>query len=180
MGDMGMETGRLRLRGWTDADVEPFIAMGTDPEVMRYVTPTVPTPAYAKAAAVHYRQQLETKGYGWWVLEATDAPGFAGIILLQDVEFEAAFTPAIEVGWLLPREQWGKGYATEGARIALDHAFGPMKLDEVVSLTTAGNMASQRVMQRLGMTHDPADDFEHPQLPTDPMRFCVLYRMKRT
>jgi len=104
---------------------------------------------------------------------------FAGIILLQDVKFTAAFTPTIEVGWLLPREHWGNGYATEGGRAALDYAFTTMKLAEVVALTAASNISFQRVMQRLGMTHDPHDDFDHPHTPGTSLQRCVLYRMQR-
>ncbi len=92
------------------------------------------------------------------------------------MKFTAAFTPAIEVGWLLPREHWGNGYATEGGRAALDYAFTTMKLDEVVALTAASNIPSQRVMQRLGMTHDPHDDFDHPQALGTSLQHCVLHR----
>ena len=95
------------------------------------------------------------------------------------MKFTAAFTPAIEVGWLLPREHWGNGYATEGGRAALDYAFTIMKIDEVVALTAASNIPSQRVMQRIGMTHDPRDDFDHPNALGTSLQRCVLYRFHR-
>ncbi|MGA2760136.1 MAG: GNAT family N-acetyltransferase [Candidatus Cybelea sp.] len=129
-----------------------------------------------RAPATHYRQLLETKGYGYWAIEVNTCASFAGIILLQDVNFTAAFTPAIEVGWVLRREHWGNGYATEGARAALDYAFTTMKLHEVVALTAASNIPSQRVMRRLEMTHDPHDDFDHPHALGTPLQRCVLYR----
>ncbi len=176
---MILETPRLRIRSLTDADTEPFVAMLTDPEIMRFVSPVPISPEQARGAAMHYRRVQETNGYGWWALEVNGGPSFAGIILLQDVEFEAAFTPAREVGWLLMRDQWGKGYATEGARAALEYAFTVMKLDEVVALTTAINRASQRVMQRLGMTHDSNDDFDHPHLHGTALERCVLYRARQ-
>jgi RimJ/RimL family protein N-acetyltransferase len=176
---MIVETPRLRLRPMVDADLEPYLAMAADPEVTRYVSPTPIRRAAAEAAAVHYRRQLETKGYGYWTIEVNGGAPFAGIILLQDVKFAAAFAPAIEVGWLLPRAQWGNGYATEGGRAALDYAFTTMNLDEVVALTAAGNIPSQRVMQRLGMTHDPRDDFDHPHALGTALQRCVLYRCKR-
>ena len=150
-----IETPRLRLRPWIDADVAPFIAMMTDPEVTRHVSPATIPRASAEAAATHYRLQLETNGYGWWPIDVKDGASFAGVIMLDQVKFKAAFTPAIEVGWLLPRERWGSRYATEGARAALHHAFITMELSEVVALTAASNIPSQRAMQRLGMTHDP-------------------------
>jgi ribosomal-protein-alanine N-acetyltransferase len=176
---MIIATPRLRLRPFTDADMEPFLAMAADPEVTRYVSPTAIPRASAEAAANHYRRLLETQGYGYWAIEVNGGASFAGIVLLQDVRFTAAFTPAIEVGWLLPREQWGNGYATEGGRAVLDYAFTTMKLKEVVALTAAQNIASQRVMQRLGMTHDPADDFDHPHTLGTPLERCVLYRIQQ-
>jgi RimJ/RimL family protein N-acetyltransferase len=173
---MIIETPRLRLRPMTDADVEPYLGMAADPEVMRYVSPKPIPPASAAAAATHYRRLLETQGYGYWAIEVNGGAPFAGIILLQDVKFTATFTPAIEVGWILSREHWGNGYATEGGLAALDYAFTTMKLDEVVALTAASNLPSQRVMQRLGMTHDPQDDFDHPHTLGTSLQRCVLYR----
>jgi RimJ/RimL family protein N-acetyltransferase len=84
----------------------------------------------------------------------------------------------VEVGWRLSREQWGRGYATEGARAALSFGFETLTLGEIVSFTVPANLRSRRVMQRLRMTHDPADDFDHPGLPVDhPLRRHVLYRI---
>ena len=176
---MIIESPRLSLRPLADIDMEPFVAMMADPEVMRYVSPAPIPRAGAEAAFHHYRRFLETKGYGYWAIEVDHGAPFGGVILLQDVEFTAAFTPAIEVGWLLPREHWGNGYATEGSRAVLDYAFATLKLDEVVALTAAGNIGSQKVMQRLGMTHDPADDFDHPHARGTSLERCVLYRIKR-
>lgn len=174
-----LETPRLRLRPLIDADIEPWVAMFTDPAVMQFVSPAPLSRQTAEAAFAHYRQLLATKGYGWWAVELKDGASFAGVILLEDVGFSAAFTPAIEVGWNLLPAYWGNGYATEGALAALDYAFTVLKLDEVVALTAAGNVQSKHVMERLGMTHDPADDFDHPQLPGSPLQRCVLYRMRR-
>jgi RimJ/RimL family protein N-acetyltransferase len=103
------------------------------------------------------------------------------MIVLQEVPFEAHFTPATEVGWWLPYAQWGNGYATEGARAALDYAFGTLGRSEIVAMTTPVNLRSQRVMQRLGMTRDPADDFENPFVEAGhPLRTHVLYRLGAT
>ncbi len=173
---MIIETPRLRLRPLTDADMESYLAMAADPEVTQYISPTPIPRAGAKAVATHYRHMLDTNGYGYWAIEVNGGALFAGIILLQDVTFTAAFTPAVEVGWLLRREHWGNGYATEGGRAALDYAFTTMKLDEVVALTAASNIPSQRVMQRLEMTHNPLDDFDHPNALGTPLQRCVLYR----
>jgi ribosomal-protein-alanine N-acetyltransferase len=104
-----------------------------------------------------------------------------GFVGLNPATFDAPFTPAVEVGWRLAREHWGRGYATEGARSALDVGFDALALDEIVSFTTHGNTRSRRVMERLGMRHDPVDDFDNPNVPLGhPIRAHVLYRLERT
>lgn len=102
--------------------------------------------------------------------------GFAG---LNRPGFQAGFTPAIEVGWRLDRRCWGHGYATEAASAALTFAFDQLRSPEVVSFTTIVNERSRGVMRRLGMSHDPADDFDHPSHPRWPLRRHVLYRIGR-
>lgn len=152
--------------------------MGADPRVMEFF-PSTYDRVQAEASASRMRERLDRNGYGWWVLEVKGGPAFAGVIALQDVPFEAHFTPALEVGWRLIYEQWGHGYATEAARAAIDFAFSDLGRTEVVAMTAAINLRSQRVMQRLGMTYDATDDFENP-LPDvgDRLRPHVLYRAK--
>jgi RimJ/RimL family protein N-acetyltransferase len=174
-----IETPRLVLRPWQDEDVEHWVAMSADPRVMEFF-PSVSERFEAEAMAARLRERLEQNAYGWWVVEVKGGPLFAGAISLQDVPFESHFTPALEVGWRLVHDRWGHGYATEGAHAALDYAFGTLGHHEVVAMTAAVNLRSQRVMQRLGMTHDPADDFDHPRLPEgDRLRRHVLYRIAR-
>jgi RimJ/RimL family protein N-acetyltransferase len=173
------ETERLVIRPWRDDDVEPWIAMGLDPRVMEFF-PTVYTREEAAAAAARMRQRLDENGYGWWVVEVKGGAPFAGVIALQDVPFDAHFTPALEVGWRLSYDHWGAGYASEGARAALDFAFATLDRTEVVAITAAINTRSQRVMQRLGMSYDRADDFDHPRLePGHRLERHVLYRVTR-
>ncbi len=106
---------------------------------------------------------------------------FVGFIGLNLTPWDAPFTPAVEVGWRLARSHWGNGYATEGAREALRYGFDVIGLDEIVSFTTPANVRSWKVMERIGMTRDPADDFDHPLIPVGhPMRRHVLYRISRT
>src|SRR5205085_371827 len=93
-------------------------------------------------------------------VELRETGEFIGFIGLSVPTFEAHFTPCVEIGWRLAAEHWGRGLATEGARAVLAGATG-----EVVSFTTVGNWRSRRVMEKLGMTHDPRDDFDHPRLP---------------
>ncbi|HVS44993.1 MAG TPA: GNAT family N-acetyltransferase, partial [Candidatus Dormibacteraeota bacterium] len=104
---------------------------------------------------------------------------FIGFVGLQRVPFEAHFTPAVEVGWRLDPAHWGHGYATEAALACLDLGFGPLGLEEIVSMTTPGNARSWRVMERIGMHRDPADDFDHPRIAEGhPIRRHVVYRLR--
>ena len=123
---------------------------------------------------------LELRGWGLWAVEVAGGAPFVGFVGLAEPQFDAHFTPCVEVGWRLAREHWGHGYATEAARAAVGFGFDELGLDEIVALTTPANVRSRRVMERLGMTHDPADDFEHPLLPPGHLiRPHVLYRLSR-
>ncbi len=170
-------TERLRLRRWRSEDREPFAAMNADPEVMRYFPATLGR-AQSDALAARVEASFTEQGWGLWAVEVPGSAPFAGFIGLAAPQFEAHFTPAVEVGWRLDRAFWGRGYATEGARAALSFAFDVLGLAEVVSFTTVANDRSRRVMERLAMTHDPADDFDHPELPGSPIRRHVLYRLR--
>lgn len=118
-------------------------------------------------------------GFGLWAAEVRDSGSFIGYIGLAVPRFEAAFTPCVEIGWRLAAQYWGEGLATEGARAVAEHGFHLLELAELVSFTTADNLRSRRVMEKLGMTRDPAEDFDHPSLPEGhPLRRHVLYRLK--
>ncbi len=175
-----LRTDRLLLRQWRLEDREPFAAMNADPEVMRHF-PAALHRAESDALAERAEGIIAERGWGLWAVDAPDGAGgtsFAGFIGLSVVPYEAHFTPAVEVGWRLARPFWGHGYATEGARAALTYAFGELRLEEVVSFTAVANDRSRRVMERLSMTHDPADDFDHPRLPGSPIQRHVLYRLR--
>ncbi|MGC9992393.1 MAG: GNAT family N-acetyltransferase [Candidatus Cybelea sp.] len=167
----------MLLRRWRDSDIEPWVAMNADPRVTEFF-PSASTRERSESMAEHFRRELESSGYGWWVVEVRGGAPFAGVVCLQDVPFQAPFTPTREIGWRFLPEMWGHGYATEGARSALEHAFGVLGWDEVVAMTAVKNVRSQRVMQRLGMTRDPNDDFDHPKAGEGhPLRRHVLYRL---
>ena len=172
-----LTTPRLRLRPWTDDDLEPMVAICTDPEVMRWF-PRPNTREEVVALLARQRAHLAAGGPGLFAAERLADSALLGFVGLARPSFEAPFTPCVEVGWRLTREAWGHGYATEAARVVLRHGFTTLGLDEVVSFTSVGNLPSQAVMQRLGMHHDAADDFDHPRLPeTHPLRRHVLYRL---
>lgn len=171
-------TSRLLLRQWRYDDREPFARMNADPEVMKHF-PAPLARAESDALADRAAAWLEAQGWGLWALEVRATGEFVGFTGLAVPRFEAHFTPAVEAGWRLARTAWGHGYATEAARAALAVAFGEVGLDEVVSFTSRGNTRSRAVMRRIGMTHDPADDFDNPTLdPRSPLRAHVLYRIR--
>jgi RimJ/RimL family protein N-acetyltransferase len=146
---------------------------------MRYFPQTL-SAAESDAFAARIEAVLREQGWGLWAVEVPGGAPFIGFVGLNRVPFHARFTPAIEVGWRLDRRYWGHGYATEAGCASLDFAFDQLRSEEIVSFTAAVNDRSRRVMDRLGMTHDPADDFDHPALTDGPLRRHVLYRMTRT
>jgi RimJ/RimL family protein N-acetyltransferase len=151
--------------------------MNADPEVMQFF-PSLHSRGESEALVDAIVAGFERHGFGLWAVVLRDDGSFLGFTGLSVPGFEAPFTPAVEVGWRLARSAWGNGYATEAASAALDFGFGVARLDEVVSFTTVGNIRSQAVMKRLGMTRDPCGDFEHPRIaPGHPLRPHVLYRI---
>lgn len=174
-----LTTDRLILRRWRDADRLPFAALNADDEVMRYFRGPLDRAA-SDAFADRIERDFDEVGYGLWAVQIRASDEFIGFTGLARQTFEAPFTPAVEVGWRLARAAWGHGYATEAARAALAFGFGPAALAEVVSITTRTNVRSRAVMQRLGMTTRPEDDFEYPLLPAGHrLRPSVLYRLSR-
>lgn len=168
-------TRRLLLRQWRESDLEPFAALNGDAEVMRYF-PAPLTRAQSDALAQRARGAIAETGWGLWAVEHASSGSFIGFVGLAEPSFDAHFTPAVEVGWRLRREYWGNGYATEAACAALSFGFVQLALAEIVSFTAAANTRSRKVMTRLGMTHDPADDFDHPGVD-GPLRRHVLFRI---
>jgi RimJ/RimL family protein N-acetyltransferase len=174
-----LATARTRLRRWRPEDREPFAALNADPEVMRHY-PAVLSRAESDDLAGRIEEHFAHHGFGLWALELPGVAPFAGCVGLSVPRFEAAFTPCVEIGWRLARAYWGHGYVTEAASAALTFGFEPLGLPEIVSFTVPDNIRSRRVMERIGMTHDPGDDFDHPLLPEGhPLRAHVLYRKSR-
>lgn len=153
--------------------------MGADPRVMAYLGRLL-SREESDALADRIEAAFTARGFGLWAVEVPGVTSFAGFVGLSVPRFEAPFTPCVEVGWRLASERWGHGYATEGARAALAFGFDHVGLAEIVSFTTARNLRSRRVMEKLGMIRDPSGDFAHPSLPEgDPLRPHVLYRLRR-
>jgi RimJ/RimL family protein N-acetyltransferase len=174
-----LTSARLRLRPWRDEDLPAFAALNADPEVMEYM-PKCLTPEESDQFARRIREGLARHGFGWWAVEVLGVSKFIGFTGLSVPSYETHFTPCVEIGWRLARKYWGFGYATEAARLAMDHGFRHAGLEEIVSFTFVGNLRSRRVMERLGMIRTQEDDFEHPRLPEGHrLRPHVLYRMGR-
>ncbi len=172
-----LTTPRLLLRAWRDDDLAAFEAMAADPAVMEFL-PSLREPGALEAWVSRLKSHWREHGFGRWTVELPGKAGFAGIVGLAWVPYEAHFTPAVEIAWRLARPYWGCGYASEAARAALDYGFLGLGLAEIVAVTVPANSRSRRIMQRLGMTHDPADDYDHPNLPDGPLKRHVLYRLR--
>ncbi len=165
---------KVTLRQWLDSDLEPFVAMSADPEVMRYF-PSLLTREQCEATIARLRALIAERGWGLW---AVDVDGtFAGFTGLAIPGFAAHFMPCVEIGWRLRREYWGRSIAYRAALQALEYGFGVLKLPEIVSFTAAVNAPSRRLMERLDFVRDVAGDFDHPSMPEgNELRPHVLYR----
>jgi RimJ/RimL family protein N-acetyltransferase len=174
-----IQTARLHLRPWRDEDLPAFAALNADPRVMEFFFKSLDR-AESDALAARIRDNLTRRGFGLWAVEVPGVADFIGFVGMTVPAFQAHFTPCVEIGWRLAHDHWGRGYATEAARAALDFGFRQLGLDEIVSFTTVANRRSRAVMERIGMTRSPDDDFDHPGVPEGhPLRRHVLYRAVR-
>ena len=174
-----LETDRLVLREFLDRDRAPFAALNADARVMEHF-PNALTRGESDELVDRIGRHWAEDGVGLWAVERRDDGAFLGFTGLAPPRFEADFTPCVEVGWRLAAEAWGHGYATEAARAALAFGFEVRGLSEILSWTVPANLRSRAVMERIGMTHDPADDFDHPNIAVgSPLRRHVLYRLSR-
>src|SRR4051812_9389543 len=172
-----MGTARLVLRDWRESDLAPWAAMNADPAVREHLGGLL-TAEQAAASARNFQDALDRYGYGFWAVEVRDTGRFIGFTGLDRVDDESP-VDGVEVGWRLARAAWGHGYATEAARAALAYGFDTLDLPEILPITTATNTRSQAVMRRLGMTTDPAENFDEPDAPDGPLRHQVVYRLRR-
>jgi RimJ/RimL family protein N-acetyltransferase len=173
-----IETERLLLRRWHDKDREPFAAMCADPRVMEFF-PRTQTREEANAVIDRLNSHIDRHGFGFWALEDRSNGEFLGFTGLSNVGFTAPFTPAVEIGWRLAHRYWGKGFANEAARASLAWGFGKLRLPQIVSFAVLTNRRSRRVMERIGMTHDPDGEFDMPTFPEGhPLRRHALYRIR--
>ncbi len=176
---MELLTPRLLLRRWLPEDSEPFARLNADPRVMEFF-PACLTREESDREIERFEAHFELHGYGIWAVERRNGPGCVGCLGLQVTTLPAPFAPRVEILWKLAAEHWGQGLASEGAREVLRYGFGTLALDEIVAFTTAGNLRSRRVMEKIGLRHSPTEDFDHPNLPEGhPLRRHMLYRATR-
>jgi RimJ/RimL family protein N-acetyltransferase len=172
-----ISTERLIMRGWRESDRAPWAAMNADPEVRQYLGPLL-TFEQASAWVLTFQDDLDRYGFGFWAVEVRASGDFIGCTGLRTLDEEMPFT-GVELGWRLARPAWGHGYATEAALAALEYGFDIVGLPEIVAVTMARNLRSQAVMRRIGMTRDPAEDFDDPDVDEGPLRRHVVYRKRR-
>ena len=173
---ISITTSRLILRSWQEGDVESFYQVNQDRHVIEYLAGSL-TYQQVRDFIDKHNQQLKQRGYTLWAVELKHTRELIGFVGLNFIDFEASFTPAVEIGWRLGSQYWGRGYATEAAQAVLAYGFNTIGLTEIVSFTVPANQRSIRLMERLGMQRDQTQDFYHPQLPREhPLAFHVVYR----
>ncbi len=172
-----LSTQRLILRGWRNSDLVPWAAMNADVQVRQYLGPQL-TFEQAEAWVLTFQDDLDRHGFGFWAVEVRASGEFIGFTGLGTLDEEMPVT-GVEIGWRLARPAWGHGYATEAALAAMEYGFDVIGVPEIVAVTMSRNLRSQAVMRRIGMTSDPAEDFDDPDVDEIPLRRHVVYRRLR-
>lgn len=174
-----IETDRLILRAWRDADRAPFHAMGNDPQVMEYLGP-FQTRAETDAAIDRQNGGIARLGHGFWAVERRADGAFLGFCGIKQGPDATPIQGEIEIGWRLATTFWGQGYAREAAQASLDWGWEHLDVPGIAAITTVNNVRSAGLMERLGMARAHGDDFEHPNVPLgSPLRPHVTYRITR-
>ena len=177
--NFSLPTKRLIIRSWRNTDRDPYASINADPEVREFLGKTM-TRTQSDAQISVFEKHERAHGYTFWAVELPNVAVCIGFVGLQNTDYSAHYTPAIELGWRLGLNYWGQGYATEAADAVLKFGFERLGLDEIVAVTVPDNVRSQSVMTKLGMTYSPSDDFDHPdEAPSHPLQRSVLYRMRK-
>jgi RimJ/RimL family protein N-acetyltransferase len=179
-----LSTEHLILRTWKPSDIPLMAAISSDPLVMEHF-PAIQDIKATQTLIDHINQHYEKIGYALYAVEIKDTHEFIGFVGLNHPPFEIPNfqpkgLPIVEIGWRLSSKHWGKGYATEAAKAVLHYAFTELNLDEIISFTVVANTKSRRVMEKIGLQHSEADDFDHPKLEENSsLSKHVLYRLTR-
>ena len=173
-----METARLILRPWREADFKPYAELNADPQVRRFF-PSLLTEAESFAQAASIRDAIVQRGWGFWAVELKQTNEFIGFVGLNQVDADSGISnaPLVEIGWRLAAAHWGKRFAPEAGHAALDFAFHKLAITDVYTFTPLTNEPSIRVMRKLGMS-DTGSNFNHPKLPSGhPLECHCLYKI---
>ena len=169
---------RLGFRKWRSSDLAPFAQMNADSEVMEFF-PAVMSPQETQQMIERIQAQFDRQGYGLYAVDQLATRSFIGFIGFIYQEFEAFFTPCVEIGWRLRRAAWNQGFATEGAERCLAYGFEALNFQEVYSITALPNKKSERIMQKIGMAK--AGEFEHPKIADGHwLKRHVLYKKENS
>ena len=164
---------RLGFRNWLESDTEKLAAINADEEVMAFF-PSTRTWQETKNFISRMQQQYSEKGYCYFAIDKLEDETFIGFIGLSEQNYEADFTPCIDIGWRLAKIAWNKGYATEGAKRCLEYGLEKLKINRIYSIAPIINTKSVQVMKNIGMRK--LKTLNHPQLLDDArLRKCVLY-----
>lgn len=174
-----LRTARLSLRTWREEDIGDFVRLSEDPAVYEFL-PGPWTEDKARVLIATQNRLCARDRTCYFASTLRDSGELVGFVGLKYQDFDQPFAPCFELGWFLGSAHWGRGYASEGARASIEHGFGTLGLDEIISFTVPANVRSRRVMEGLGLRHDQAGDFAHPALATEhPLSRHVLYRLAR-
>lgn len=168
---------RLAFRNWQEDDLEPLLALNQDPEVMAYF-PHLFGREETQNFIARMKKQLAKNNFCYFAVETLEDGEFIGITGIAEKDFEADFTPCVDIGWRLKKTVWGQGYATEGAQRCLDFGMNVLKLKSIKGIAPVVNTPSIKVMEKIGM--ERVKTFDHPDLKEDErLRRCVLYEINR-
>ncbi len=158
-----IQTERLVLRQWREDDLDGLAAMNADPDVMRLIGDGhVHDRAEAAATLARMRHDWNEHGFGRWAIERRSDGAFAGFCGAGFLKSFPELAGQPEIGWRLPRALWGAGYATEAATASRDDFFQMTRYDHLIGLSQPGNIASQRIMAKIGMRR--VEDVHHPTI----------------
>jgi RimJ/RimL family protein N-acetyltransferase len=174
-----LETARLALREWCEADAAPFHAMCSDPQVMEYLGPLM-SRAEVDEAIARMQEYQRCHGHCFWAVERLADGAFLGFCGLKPGVAETPLQDQIEIGWRLVRHAWGQGYAREAAEASLDWGWREIMSETIMAMTVLGNVRSWSLMERLGMARQAELDFDYPGLASDdPLRPTIVYAKQR-
>lgn len=169
---------RLGFREWKNTDSLPFSKMNMDLEVMEFF-PRILTKVESNNLVEKIKLMFAEYNYGLYAVDRLDSNEFMGFIGFWHPNFESEFTPCIEIGWRIKRQEWNNGFATEGASRCLKFGFENLNFSEVVSLTSTVNLKSERVMKKIGMTK--LGEFEHPDIQDKSiLKKHIIYKAEST